>query len=86
MQRVYVKSQEELERLLPNLQVKDRYLNELLGSATAWSLDVTHSKRGPNMVLVYTRLTDGLHPSDSVAKKIASAIRKAAKKTMKVHY
>lgn len=85
VQRSYIKSQEELERLLPNLHVKARYLNELMGSATAWSLDATHSKRGPHKIPVYKRLPDGLHPNDNVAKKIATAICKAAKKTINVH-
>lgn len=85
VQRQYIKTQEELERLLPNLHVKARYLNDLLGSATAWSLDATHTKRGPHMIPVYTRLQDGLHPSDNVAKKIANAICKAARKTVILH-
>lgn len=34
VKRMYIKSQEELERLLPNLHIKARYLNEQLGSVT----------------------------------------------------
>lgn len=85
VQRQYTKVQEDLERLLPSLHIKARYLNDLLGSATAWSLDATHSKRGPHMTPVYTRLPDGLHPDDNVAKKIANAICKAARKTISLH-
>lgn len=50
------------------------------------NLEATHSKRGPNWIPVYARLPDGLHPSDSVAKKITLSMCKAAKKTMNVQY
>lgn len=72
--------QEKLEVALLSLQEKVKMLNRFIGSETAWSLDATHSRRGGQMVPVYSRLPDGLHPNDAVARRLARAIASAAEK------
>lgn len=82
VRRKYLETQEKLESLLPEIQTKARYLNDQMNSATAWSLDATHTKRGRHMIPIYSRLPDGLHPDEKVAKKIAIAIASAAGRSL----
>lgn len=76
--RVWIERQEKLEYYLLSLQDKAKMMNQFLGSKTAWTLDATHVRRGTSMLPVYSRLPDGLHPNEAVAKKQARAIKKAA--------
>lgn len=76
--REWIEMQEKLEHFLPSLHDKAKMLNQQLGSLTAWTLDATHARRGSSLVPVYSRLPDGLHPNEVVAKKIACAIKNAA--------
>lgn len=84
--RCYLEAQENLEKSLPDLQIKARYLNSIMNTPTAWTLDATHIKRGRHMIPVYSRLPDGLHPDEKIAKKIASAIAEAAMRRLDSKY
>lgn len=54
--------QAELEDNLEMLHLYTRALNSYLGSLTPWTLEITHSHRRGNMIPVYDRTYDGIHP------------------------
>lgn len=80
--RAWIEKQERLEYHLLSLQDKAKMLNNSMGSQTAWTLDATHAHRGRHMSPVYSRMSDGLHPTEAIAKKLARAIKKATTKML----
>lgn len=72
-----LRSQTELDDNLPLLHATAKDINRHLGSLMPWTLDVLYrtTKKGIRYPK-YSLLTDGLHPSDDVAKKIVIQILK----------
>lgn len=66
--------QHQLEDYLVSLHAFTRRLNNSLGMPTPWTLDATHTRRNNQLVQVYSRLRDGLHPTLTQVKKWAEII------------
>lgn len=66
--------QEELEDKLEWLLFTTRRLNEKLNMPTPWTMNITHARRNGNLLPIYDRLRDGLHPALWQIKKLAVVI------------
>lgn len=71
------RAQKELDENLPLLHATTKDVNKHLGSLTPWTLDAIYrcTKKGIRYPK-YSLLSDGLHPSDEVAKRIVMQILK----------
>lgn len=66
--------QEELEDKLEMLLLTTRRLNDKMHMPTPWTMNITHARRNNNLLPIYDRLRDGLHPSMNQVKKLASVL------------
>lgn len=68
--------QTNLEIELDELRNFTKSLNDGMGVLTPWTLKVTHHRRTSKWIPVYSRLSDGLHPTVYQARRIAEILHK----------
>lgn len=66
--------QQKMENELRWLHDATRDINRRLGSNTPRTIEITHSKRHGRYIPVYSRLPDGLHPSNEIANRYAKTL------------
>lgn len=66
--------QEELEDRLESLLFTTRRLNDKLHMPTPWTMNITHARRNGQLLPIYDRLRDGLHPALWQIKKLATVL------------
>lgn len=68
--------QYELENELEDLRNFTKSLNDSLNVLTPWTLKVTHHRRASKWIPVYSRMSDGLHPTLYQAYQMAKILHK----------